>query len=59
MNRVFAFFECNNVKTMSCRMHAYYNFVKSHISIRCTPAMAAGVENSAWTVRDLVARIEG
>jgi len=27
-------------------------------SIRCTPAMAAGVTNSPWTVRDLVGMIE-
>lgn len=33
---------------------AYYNFVKRHGSIRCTPAMAAGVEKSFWTVGDLV-----
>ncbi len=33
---------------------AYYNLVKFHSTIRCTPAMAAGVESSAWTVTDLV-----
>ena len=33
---------------------AYYNFVKTHGSIRCTPAMAAGIMPSALTVRDLV-----
>jgi hypothetical protein len=33
---------------------AYYNFVKRHNSLRCTPAMAAGVEPSQWTVGDLV-----
>jgi IS1 family transposase len=33
---------------------AYYNFVKRHGTLRCTPAMAAGVENSFWTVGDLV-----
>ena len=33
---------------------AYYNFVKTHGAIRCTPAMAAGVMPSAMTVRDLV-----
>jgi IS1 family transposase len=33
---------------------AYYNFVKRHNSIRCTPAMAAGVERDFWTVSDLV-----
>jgi IS1 family transposase len=33
---------------------AYYNFVKRHNSIRCTPAMAAGIERDFWTVGDLV-----
>jgi IS1 family transposase len=33
---------------------AYYNLVKRHGSLRCTPAMAAGVERSFWTVGDLV-----
>jgi IS1 family transposase len=33
---------------------AYYNFVKAHKSLRCTPAMAAKVERSFWTVGDLV-----
>ena len=33
---------------------AYYNFVKIHKTVRCTPAMAAGVEKSLWTVGDLV-----
>jgi IS1 family transposase len=33
---------------------AYYNFVKRHNTLRCTPAMAAGVANSFWGVGDLV-----
>jgi IS1 family transposase len=33
---------------------AYYNLVKFHSTIRCTPAMAAGVERSPLTVKDLV-----
>ncbi len=33
---------------------AYYNFVKTHGTLRCTPAMAAGVEKSFLTVGDLV-----
>jgi IS1 family transposase len=33
---------------------AYYNLVKRHGTLRCTPAMAAGVERDFWTVRDLV-----
>jgi IS1 family transposase len=35
---------------------AYYNLVKTHSSIRCTPAQAAGVERSQWSVADLVER---
>jgi len=33
---------------------AYYNFVKRHNAVRCTPAMAAGIERDFWTVSDLV-----
>ncbi len=33
---------------------AYYNFVKRHNTLRCTPAMAAGVTNTFWSVGDLV-----
>jgi IS1 family transposase len=35
---------------------AYYNLCKIHGAIRCTPAMAAGVEKSQWTVAELVER---
>lgn len=35
---------------------AYYNFVKTHGAIRMSPAMAAGVEKSHWTVAELVER---
>jgi len=33
---------------------AYYNLVKSHTTLHCTPAMAAEVVSSPWTVRQLV-----
>ena len=33
---------------------AYYNLVRRHATLRCTPAMAAGVEKDFWTVADLV-----
>lgn len=33
---------------------AYYNFVRRHNTLRCTPAMAAGVEATFWSVGDLV-----
>lgn len=33
---------------------AYYNLVKRHNTLRCTPAMAAGVERDFWSVGDLI-----
>jgi IS1 family transposase len=33
---------------------AYYNFVKRHITLRMTPAMAAGVSATQWTVAQLL-----
>ena len=48
-----------NFKAAVALHYAYYNFVKIHGSIRCTPAMAAGVVSSPWTVANLVEMIEG
>lgn len=36
----------------------YYNFVRVHSSLRCTPAMAAGVTDRLWEVSDIVALVE-
>ena len=33
---------------------AFYNFCRIHKTLRCTPAMAAGIVNEVWSVRDLV-----
>ena len=45
-----------NFKAAVALNFAYYNLVKTHGAIRCTPAMAAGVEKGAWTVSELVER---
>lgn len=34
----------------------YYDFCKRHITVRMTPAQAAGVESSQWSVAELVER---
>jgi IS1 family transposase len=36
----------------------YYNFVRIHKTLRCSPAMAAGLTNKLWEVSDIVALIE-
>jgi IS1 family transposase len=33
----------------------HYNFVRIHQSLRCTPAMAAGVSDRLWEIEDIVA----
>jgi hypothetical protein len=33
---------------------AYYNFVKRHNTLRATPAQAAGVTGTQWTVAQLL-----
>jgi hypothetical protein len=47
-----------NFKAAVALHYGYYNFVKINGAIRCTPAMAGGVANSLWTVRDLVEMVE-
>lgn len=44
-----------NFKAATALHFAYYNFVKTHSTIRCTPAMALGVSSRLWKVEDLVA----
>lgn len=43
-----------NLKAAMDLHFTHYNFVRHHGSIRCTPAMEAGVLPSALTVKDLV-----
>ncbi|CAN5428886.1 IS1 family transposase [soil metagenome] len=47
-----------NFKAAVALHYAYYNFVKINSAVRCTPAMAAGVTNTLWAVRDIVEMIE-
>ena len=32
----------------------YYNFARIHQTLRCTPAMAAGVDKHVWTIEEIV-----
>lgn len=36
----------------------YYNFVRIHQTLRCTPAMAAGVTDRLWSIADIVALLD-
>jgi hypothetical protein len=32
----------------------HHNFVRKHLTIKTTPARAAGIANRTWTIRDIV-----
>lgn len=44
-----------NLKAALALYFAYYNFCRIHSSIRCTPAMEAGITKSVWELKDLLA----
>ena len=37
---------------------AHYNFCRIHSTIRCTPAMEAGLTDHVWEIEELVALLE-
>lgn len=43
-----------NFEAATALHFAYYNFVKRHNTLRCTPAMAAGITRDFWSVSDLI-----
>lgn len=47
-----------NLEHMLAIFYCYYNFVRIHQTIRCTPAMEAGVETRLWSIKDLVGLLE-
>jgi IS1 family transposase len=50
-------------KKLENHMHAlsiyfmHYNFVRTHQTLRCTPAMQAGVSDRPWDLNDIVAAV--
>jgi hypothetical protein len=36
----------------------FYNFVRIHKTLKVTPAMAAGISATLWTMEDIAERIE-
>jgi hypothetical protein len=43
-----------NLKASVALHYAHYNFVRVHRTLRCTPAMAAGVTDGLWSLEDMV-----
>jgi hypothetical protein len=38
--------------------YMYYNFCRIHSTLRCTPAMAAGVTDHVWSIAEIVALLD-
>jgi IS1 family transposase len=38
--------------------YVFYNFVRIHKTLRCTPAMAAGISTRLWDMKDILALID-
>ena len=44
----------DNLKAAVALHFAHYNFCRTHITLRMTPAMAAGIADSFWEIEDLL-----
>jgi hypothetical protein len=38
--------------------YMHYNFARYHQSLRCSPAMAAGVSKKLWNIEDIVSLLD-
>jgi IS1 family transposase len=47
----------NHIHAISLH-YMYYNFARIHSTLRCSPAMAAGVSNALWSIEDIVALLD-
>ena len=43
-----------NLKAALALHFAYYNFCRVHLSLRVTPAMAAGISDHVWELEEIV-----
>lgn len=44
----------DNLKAAVALHFAYYNFCRIHMTLKCTPAMEAGLTDHVWTIRELL-----
>jgi transposase-like protein/IS1 family transposase len=49
----------DNLRAALALYFAYYNFCRIHTSLRCTPAMEAGIVDHVWTLNDLLLNATG
>jgi IS1 family transposase len=47
----------NHIHAISLH-YMYYNFARIHSTLRCSPAMAAGVSNALWSIENIIALLD-
>jgi hypothetical protein len=50
--------KCANLEHAIALHYVHYNFVRVHKTLRCTPAMEAGISSRLWTYRDIAELLE-
>ena len=50
--------KCENHEHALAIYFMHYNFVRIHQTLRCTPAMEAGVTDRLWSIEDMAALVE-
>lgn len=50
--------KCANLEHAIALHYVHYNFVRVHKTLRCTPAMEAGIATRLWTYRDIAELLE-
>lgn len=47
-----------SLRHMLALFYVFYNFVRIHKTLKCSPAMAAGVSATLWSMDDIIALID-
>jgi len=50
--------QLENLQHALALQYVHYNFVRIHKTLRCTPAMEAGIADRLWTCADIAALLE-
>jgi hypothetical protein len=45
--------DVDDLWTMTAPSFVWYNFVRIHQTLRCSPAMEAGIESHLWSIEEI------